>query len=73
MACLQIYRELLLLATFLRVHSNSKRVSYLYLQNRYPNLKSTCHIRLKFFLQTKLQENLVLAKYLTSVTATLSN
>ena len=28
MACLQIYRELLLLATFLRVHSNSKEVSY---------------------------------------------
>ena len=29
MACLQIHRELLLLATFLRVHSNSKGVSYL--------------------------------------------
>ena len=29
MACLQIYRELLSLATFLRVHSNSKEVSYL--------------------------------------------
>ena len=31
MACLQISRELLLLATFLQVHSNSKDVSYLYL------------------------------------------
>ena len=29
MACLQIYQELLSLATFLRVHSNSKEVSYL--------------------------------------------
>ena len=29
MACLQIYRELLSLTTFLRVPSNSKEVSYL--------------------------------------------
>ena len=29
MACLQIHQELLSLATFLRVHSNSKEVSYL--------------------------------------------
>ena len=29
MTCLQIYREQLSLATFLRVHSNSKKVSYL--------------------------------------------
>ena len=28
-ACLQIYQEQLLLATFLRDHSNSKEVSYL--------------------------------------------
>ena len=33
----------------------------------YPNLKNTCHIKLKFFLQTKLLENLLLAKYLKSV------
>ena len=52
MACLQIYRELLSLATFLRVHSNSKEVSYLSWQNTYPNLKTTCHIKLKFFLYT---------------------
>ena len=69
MACLQIYRELLSLATFLRVHSNSKEVSYLSWQNTYPNLKTTCHIKLKFFLLNKLIENLLLAKYLISVTA----
>ena len=69
MACLQIYRELLSLTTFLRVHSNSKEVSYLSWQNTYPNLKTTCHIELKFFLWTKLPENLLLAKYLKSVNA----
>ena len=71
MACLQIYRELLSLATFLRVHSNSKEVSYLSWQNTYPNLKTTCHIKLKFFLWTKLLENLLHAKYLISVAAPL--
>ena len=71
MACLQIYRELLSLATFLRVHSNSKEVSYLSWQNTYPNLKTTCHIKLKFFLWTKVLQNLLLAKYLISVAAPL--
>ena len=60
------------LAAFLWIHSNSKEVSYLSWQNTYPNSKTTCHIKLKFFLQTKLLENLLLAKYLTSVTASLS-
>ena len=68
MACLQIYRELLSLTTFLRVHSNSE-VSYL----SYPNSKTTCQIKLKFFLWTKLLENLLLPKYLISVTAPLIN
>ena len=68
MACLQIYRELL---TLLRVHSNSKEVFYLSWQNTYPNLKTTCHIKLKFFLWTKLLENLLLAKYLISAAAPL--
>ena len=71
MACLQIYRELSNLPTFLRVHSNSKEVSYLSWQNAYPNLKTTCHIKLKFFSWTKLIEKLLLAKYLMSVTAPL--
>ena len=66
-ACLQIYRELLLLTTFLRVHSNSEEVSYLFWQNMYPNLKIMCCIKLKFFLWSKLLENLLLAKYITSV------
>ena len=49
---------------FLRVHSNSKEVSYLTWQNVYPNLKTACHIKQTFFLSTKLLENLLLPKYL---------
>ena len=64
LACLQVYQELLSLVTFLRVYSNSKEVSYLSWQNVYPNLKTTSHIKLKFFLWRKLLENLLLAKYL---------
>ena len=60
MACLQISRELLSLATFLRVHSNSKEVSY-------------CHIKLKFSLWTKFLESLLLTKYLISTAATLNS
>ena len=71
MACLQIYRELLSLATFLKVHSNSEEVSYLSWQNTYPNLKTTCCIKQKFFLWTKIQKRLLLAKYLISVTVLL--
>ena len=71
LACLQIYQELLLLMTFLRVHSNSKEVSHLSWQNTYPNLKTTCHINLKFLLWNKLLENLFLIKYLISVAAPL--
>ena len=41
MTCLQIYQKLLSLATFLRVHSILKEVSYLSWQNTYPNLKTT--------------------------------
>ena len=73
LACLQIYQELLSLVTFPRVHSNSKEVSYLSWQNMYPNLKTTSHIKLKFFLWTKLLENLLLAKYLISVAAPLTS
>ena len=69
--CLQICRELLSLATFLRVHSNSEKVSYLSWRNTYPNFKTTCHIKLNFFLWTKLLEGLLLAKYLISVAASL--
>ena len=71
MTCLQIYRKLLSLATFLQVHSNSKEVFYLSCQNRYPNLKTTCRFKLKFFLWTKLLERLLLAKYLIYIAATL--
>ena len=73
MACLQIYQELLSLATFLRVHSNSEEVSYLSWQKRHPNLKTTCHIKLKFFLWTKLLVDLLLARYLISVAVPLND
>ena len=69
MACLQIYQELLSLATFLRVHSNSAYFSW---QNMYPNLKTTCRIKLNFFLWTKLLENALLAKYLISLVTPLN-
>ena len=76
MAFLQIYQELLSLATFLRVHSNSEKVPYLSWQNTYPNLKTTCHIKLKIILRTKLVENFELwelfAKYLIYVAASLT-
>ena len=51
--------------------SNSEEVSYLSWQNTYPNLKTTSHIKLKFFLWTKLLENLLLAKYLICIAVTL--
>ena len=62
---------ILTLTTFLQVHANSKEVSYLSWQNMYPNLKTTCHIKLKLFLWTKLLVKLFLAKYLISVAAPL--
>ena len=46
------YPRLSNLPTFLRVHSNSKEVSYLSWQNTCLNLKTTCHIKLKFFFWT---------------------
>ena len=72
-ACVQIYRELLSHATFLRVHWNSEEVSYTSWQNTYPNLSFTCHIKVKFFLWPKLLENLLLAKYLIPTTASLTH
>ena len=71
MVYLQIYQEFLLLATFLRIHLNSKEVYYLSWQNAFSNYETTCHIKLKFSLWTKLLENLLPAKYLISVAATL--
>ena len=62
MACLQIYRELLSLVTFLRVHLNSKGVSYLSCQDMYPNLKTTCHIKLKIFPVNQTHTELILCK-----------
>ena len=64
MTCLQIYREQLSLTTFLRIHSNSKEVSYLPWQSKYPNLKSTCqsvkpicHCSFKVLLHSLVTEN----------------
>ena len=61
------------LTNFVRDHSNSKEVSYLSWQNTYHNLKTACHIKLKFFLWTKLLENLLFAKRLISATVSLSH
>ena len=58
MAWLQIYRKLLSFATFLRG---------ILPQNKYPNLKTTCHIKLNFFLWIKRLDNFLRAKYLISV------
>ena len=49
----------------------TQELSYLSWQNTYPNLKTTCHIKLKIFLWTKLLENLLHAKYLIYVAAPL--
>ena len=43
-----------------------KRGSYFSWKNTDPNLKTTCQIKLKFLLWSKLHENLLLAKYLIS-------
>ena len=67
----KICHKLLSLATFLPIHSNSKEVSYHPEQNLYPNLKTICHIKSKFFLWTKLLENFLFAKYFMSVAAPL--
>ena len=59
------------LTNFRRVYSNSKGVFYLPWQNKFSNLKTTCHIKPKFFLWTKLLENLLLTKYFISVAGAL--
>ena len=71
MACLQNLPRIIAAGEFSPSSSNSKEVSYLSWQNTTPNLKTTCHIKLKFFLWTKLLEYLLLAKYLISVAAPL--
>ena len=43
------------------------------LTKMYINLKTTCHIKLKFFLWTNLLESLLLEKYFIYVTAALSH
>ena len=65
--------KLLSLMIFLRVCSNSKEVFHLSWQTTYPNLKTARHIKLKRFLWTLLLESLLLAKYLISITAPLTN
>ena len=76
MVCLYIYKftenycRSRLLSKF--IQTQKKYPSYLSWQNTYPNLKTTCHIKLKFFLWTKVKENLLLAKYVVSATAPLT-
>ena len=59
------------LRLFFKFIQTQKKVSYIPWQNKYLNLKNTCHIEPKIFLWTKLLKNLLLAKYLISVAATL--
>ena len=59
------------LETFLRLHSSSKEAPYLPWQNKYPNLKTNCHVKPEFSLWAKLLENLIFAKYLISAAAAL--
>ena len=63
--------RIIVACNFSRFHWNSKEVSYLSWQKKYPNLKTTCHIKLKLFLWTKLEEILLLAKYLIFFTVAL--
>ena len=63
------FTEIIVARDFLRVHSNSKEVSYLPWQNKYPNLKTTYHIKPHFFLWTNLPKNLHLEKHLIFVAA----
>ena len=56
---------------FSKFIQTQKGLSYLSWQNTYPNLKTTCHIKLNFFLWTWLLETLLLSKYLISATAPL--
>ena len=51
--------------------SSSELVSNLSWQNKYPNMKTTCDVKLKFFVWIKLLKNLLIAKYLVSVAAAL--
>ena len=51
--CLQIYRELLSLATFLRVHSNSKEVSYLWELTPW-KISHICRCTLKVYIDKQL-------------------
>ena len=57
---------------FSRTSFNSKKASYLNWKNKYPNLKSTCQIKPKFFLWIKLLQNQLIAKYLIYVPAATS-
>ena len=73
MDCLQIYRELSNLQTLLPVHSNSKEVSNLSWQKTYPNLKTTCHIKLQFLVNVTPTELTLYSLYLMSVPVPLTS
>ena len=54
-----LFTKLPTIATFRRVHSNSKEVFHLPWQCRYSHLKMTYHNKPKFFLRIKLLRNLL--------------
>ena len=70
MSSLQITKNKLSFGTLHRVNSNTREVFTSWL-NKYSKLKTSCHMKPKYFLWTKLLENLLLAKYFTFVAATL--
>ena len=55
-----------MLKIFYCVYSNSKDASYLFSVKKDSNLKTSCHVKTKTFLWTKLLENLLLAECLIS-------
>ena len=55
-----------MLKIFYRVYSNSKDASYLFSVKKDSNLKTSCHVKTKTSLWTKLLENLLLAECLIS-------
>ena len=63
--------RIIVLTTFLRVHLNSKEVSFLSWQN-VSYIENYFSYQVRFFLWTKLLKTLLLAKYLISVAAPLS-
>ena len=71
MACLQVCRESLSPTTFIGVLLNSIQLSYLFWENTYPHLKTTCYVKLNLFLVNETPRKLTSWKILKYLDATL--